>query len=113
MLLGATALAFLVSDAMAGDPKWRQVAELQTGGEAKEVTLTGVPIERIMIRCVDGSVIINTVVVRVGEAKKSITVARRIPVHEQHVIELNERQSATGLRISDAARGRYEVFVDP
>lgn len=110
-VLGATALAALA--VRANSDAGRLVATLSTGGEAKTVALSGAPVARVRVRCVEGAAIINTVSVLEGEAKATFQVARRLAAGEEHIIELNPPRNATALRISDAARGRYEVYVAP
>lgn len=110
-VFAATVLAGVAARANA--PAWRLVATLSTGGEPKTVALSGAPIARVRVRCVEGGAIINTVSVLEGEAKNTFAVARRLAPGEEHVIELNPPRNATALRISDAARGRYEVYVAP
>ena len=108
----AAALAFAVA-ASGQDITWRRVAELTTGGEAKSIALNGAPIARVRLRCVEGAAIINAVTVLEGETRTTVTVARRLASGEEWVIELGAPRNATALRISDAARGRYEVYVNP
>lgn len=111
-LLAACA-AVLFGSYAAGNSAWRKVADLRTGGQPKEVALAGPAVERIMLRCVEGTVIINTVAVKFGAETRLVPVARRLAAGEAHVIELEPNKTATGLRISDAAKGRYEVLVQP
>ena len=108
---GIIGLASWVMVTPASETRWQRVAELTTGGQAKEVPLTGDPISRIRILCVEGTVIINSVVLRENGNMQSYTVARRLTSGAEHVLEVGDARSATGLRISDAAKGRYEVFV--
>ena len=110
--LTAAVLAYAVAASGQG-MAWRRVAELTTGGEAKSVALNGAPIARLRLRCVEGAAIINAVAVLEGEARTTFTVARRLASGDEHVIELGAPRNATALRISDAARGRYEVYVNP
>jgi len=104
-------LAVWAMVSLAAETRWQRVAELATGGQAKEVALTGEPISRIRILCVEGVVIINSIVLRDDGNTQSYTVARRLPAGAEHILEVGDTRPATGLRISDAAKGRYEVFV--
>lgn len=110
-VFAATVLAGVAAQANA--PAWRLVATLSTGGEPKTVALNGAPIAWVRVRCVEGAAIVNTLSVLEGKAKATFQIARRLASGEEHVIELNPPRNATALRISDAARGRYEVYVAP
>jgi hypothetical protein len=94
--------------AQAGD--WRKKAELTAGGDGKEVKV-GVNIKDIMIRCMEGSVVINTVWERQGDKKIQHKVTRTLNKGEDHIIRLGESRMVTGLRIGDGGRGTYRVFV--
>ena len=106
-------IALLLGTTAAGEPVWRKVAEFKTGGMAKEVALSAAPIHRVMIRCVEGSVIVNTITIRGNGSREPIAVARQLRVNEEYILELNAAHPVVGLRISDAAHGRYEVYVSP
>lgn len=90
--------------------KYAQVAELTAGGDAKEVAVNK-EISKCMIEVIEGSVIINTVVVREGGNKTPITVAARLEKGAKHEIALGGAKMVSGLRISDAGRGTYRVHV--
>jgi hypothetical protein len=93
----------------AGD-EYVQVAELTAGGDAKEVAVNK-EISKCMIHVVDGSVTINTLVVREGGRKTPIPVTARIEKGSKHEIDLGGRKNVTGFRISDGGRGTYRVLV--
>lgn len=103
LVLGATV-------AFAGKKKdrWEPVADLSPSRDAKEVAVNR-SIRWVQLECLEGSVIINTVVIREGGAKDPITVARRFQAGEKHDIDLGRERNVTGLRISDGGRGRYRV----
>jgi hypothetical protein len=91
--------------------QWHQVASLQAGGNAKEVAVNR-QTRRCLLKCVEGIVIVNTVVVREGASRTPHTVARRLNTGEEAVLDLGAKRPVTGLRISDSNRGRYSVYVE-
>jgi hypothetical protein len=98
--------------ARADDSDWPKVADLQADGkkEAKEISV-GKKTEKIRIKCTEGSVIINTVVVREGAAKDVHTLGKRLNKDEEVKIELGSKKHVDGLRISDDGKGSYKVMV--
>ena len=106
--VAAAAMVLSVATAQAGE--WRKKAELTAGGDGKEVTV-GVNIKDIMIRCTEGSVIINTVWERQGDKKTQHKVTRTLSKGEEHILKLGESRMVTGLRIGDGGKGTYRVFV--
>lgn len=107
------AIGFLVlgpgaQEAEAG--KWRRVASLSAGGGAKEVAINR-NVQRFRIVCTEGSVIINTVVVREGAKTTSITIGQRLNKDDKREFSIPAKANVTGLRISDAGRGQYVVHV--
>ena len=90
--------------------KWHAITELRSGGGVKEVPVNRTA-SRCLIRCIDGAVVVNTLVVREGGAKKSITVASRLNTGDERVLDLGGRRNVTGFRISDGGRGRYAIYV--
>lgn len=104
----AIAVLFLTVSAQAGD--WRKKADLFSGGGGKEVTVDA-NIKAVKIRCLDGSVIINTIWVREGGRKTQHKVTRRLEKGEEHILHLDTTRYVTGLRIGDDARGKYRVWV--
>lgn len=92
------------------DRGWTHISGLDAGGGAKEVAVNR-RADAFRIRCTSGTVIINTVVVRDGAQRQSITVARRLQAGEHADIELGGTENVSGLRISDSGRGRYDVLV--
>ena len=89
---------------------WQVVAEIPAGGDAKELAVNR-SVRVIQIECTEGSVIVNTLVVREGPAKNPITVARRFNQGERQDIDLGGERQVSGLRISDGGRGKYRVRV--
>lgn len=106
----AMAAVVLMSAATAQAGEWRKKADLTAGGDGKEVKV-GVNIKDIMIRCMEGSVVINTVWERQGEKKTQHKVTRTLNKGEDHIIKLGESRMVTGLRIGDGGKGTYRVFV--
>ncbi|NLG35656.1 MAG: hypothetical protein GX548_09925 [Lentisphaerae bacterium] len=96
--------------AMGGKKKdrWEALTELSAGKDAKEVAVNR-SIRMVQIECLDGSVIINTLVVREGGAKDALTVGRRFNAGDKQDLDLGRVRNVTGLRISDGGRGRYRV----
>ncbi len=90
--------------------KWRQVASLSAGRGAKEVPINR-NVQRFRIICTEGSIIINTVVVREGAKTTSITIGQRLNKDEKREFSIPAKANVTGLRISDAGRGQYVVQV--
>jgi len=107
--LGMAAAFLCVSFAVdARADAWKRVADLRAGGGAKEVVVNDT-VSAFRLVCVEGEVIVNTVVVREGGKKTPHKVARKLLKGQEHVITLNTRKPVSGLRISDQARGRYIV----
>jgi len=108
-LLAAVVALACCGVAQAGDD-WDRVASLTAGGDAKEVAINK-GAKHILIKVKEGEVVINTVVVREGGNKTPYTVARKIAAGDHHIIDLPAKIMVSGLRISDAGRGAYEVHV--
>lgn len=91
---------------------WSKLADLKAGGDGKEVSVNRA-VTRCRITCTEGSVIINTLVVREGGKKTPIKVVSRIPKGESREIRVADRPlNVSGFRIGDDGRGRYIVEVD-
>ncbi len=90
--------------------KWRRVADLSAGGGAKEITINR-NVREFRIVCTEGSVIINTVVVREGGKTTPITIGQRLNKGDNRVFSIPSKALVTGLRISDDGRGQYVVHV--
>lgn len=93
-----------------GSGRYRQIAEFTAGGTAKEVSVTE-PVRAIRIQASSGTVVLNTVVIRDGAARRSIPVTRRLAAGEYVDLPLQSGENISGLRISDGANGRYRVLV--
>jgi hypothetical protein len=111
-MLAMVVLALGVSVALAGKKKdaWQTIATLKSGGDAKEVAVN-LSIRTVRIECIEGAVIVNTLVVREGGAKDPLTVARRFNAGDKQDLDLGRVRNVTGLRISDGGRGRYKILV--
>lgn len=72
---------------------------------------TSKKIKKVRIVGTDGSVSVNTVVLREGSAKTSFPVSRRLGPGETAEIDLGGARQATGLRISTGGKGSYNVYV--
>ena len=82
--------------------------DFTAGGGAKEFPFPAGH-HRCTIEVVDGSVGFNTIVVRRGGAKQSITISATYQRGQSFSVPIDAQ--ATGLRISDTGRGRYRVIV--
>jgi hypothetical protein len=89
--------------------RWHRVADLKAGGDAKEVSVDR-RCSSVLIRCTEGAVVINTIVVREGGNKTPVPVTTRINKGEDKIVEFGEK-NVSGLRISDDGDGTYIVFV--
>jgi hypothetical protein len=105
----AVVLAIIPLMAMA-DKAGVKVAELASGGDAKEVEVNQ-QISKVIITCTEGSVIINTIVVRDGNNATPFKVGVRLNKDEVQKISVGDEVNCTGLRISDDGRGTYVVRV--
>jgi hypothetical protein len=104
----ALALAALcATTARAG---WETVAEVTAGGAAKELAVDRA-LRTVQIECTEGTVIVNTVTIREGEAKNPVSVGKAFAKGETRNIDLGYERPVTGLRISDGGQGRYKVNV--
>ena len=90
--------------------KWTVIADLTAGGGAKEVK-EECRASTCLITCTDGSIIINTVVLRQGGKKTPFTVTSRLKKGESKEITIGDDVNVTGFRISDTGRGRYTVSL--
>ena len=85
-----------------------QPGDFSAGGGAKEYSFPAGH-HRCTIEILDGSVGFNTIVVRRGGAKQSITISAKYQRGQSFNVPIDAQ--ATGLRISDTGRGRYRVIV--
>ncbi len=89
-------------------PAHAQPGDFSAGGGAKEYSFPAGH-RRCTIEILDGTVGFNTIVVRRGGAKQSITISARYQRGQSFDVPIDAQ--ATGLRISDTGRGRYRVIV--
>lgn len=106
-LLVLALAATCASTALAG---WETVAEAAAGGAAKEFALNRT-LRTVQIECTAGTVIVNTVTVREGPAKDTVSVGKAFAAGETRNIDLGYERAVTSLRISDGGQGRYKVNV--
>lgn len=104
------AMAVAVLGAMTAQAEWNTVSEVTAGGDAKELAVNR-SIRTVEIECTEGTVIVNTLVVREGGAKTPITVARSFKAGDKQSLDLGSVRQVTGFRISDGGKGRYKVHV--
>ena len=109
----AMVIAFgFVQNAEAGKKKFFQVAELTASGGASEVKLNGVKeASWLKVHVMEGTVVINTVVLREGAKKTSIKMAVKLEKGKEHTISLNGMHSLTGIRLSNSGGGVYRVYL--
>lgn len=82
--------------------------DFSAGGGAKEFPFSPGH-HRCTITVTDGAVGFNTIVVRRGSDKKSITIGATYQRGQSFDVPIDG--NATGIRISDTGRGRYRVSV--
>ena len=106
------AVAVMMAGATVALAGWGTVAEVTAGskGDAVELAVNRA-IRTVQIECTEGSVIVNTVVIREGGAKTPITVARRFNKGEKQDIDLGSVRNVTGLRISNQGPGKFKVHA--
>ena len=108
-VLGAACVA-LPLVAAADKPDFDRMGEFTAVGEAKEVTIDR-KCQDAMIRVMQGTVIVNTFVIREGAKTTPVKIMREMKAGDKHVIPLGERRHITGFRISDGGGGTYRVYV--
>ncbi|MFH0907958.1 MAG: hypothetical protein V1929_04285 [bacterium] len=97
--------------AFAASEEWQNVGGfLVVGPDAVGVKVDRPSVSLIRIVCIEGSVIIKTVVVREGGSNTSHTVGKRIENGNFEVIEIRETK-VTGLQFRHDGRGSYRVQV--
>lgn len=106
VVLVLSAGLFFASHAWAAS--WKPLAQLNGGGKAKEVAINQT-IRYVRIAVLEGSVVINTIVVREGAKKTPNTIARQFGPKERFVLTLPAPTQVTGLRISDSGGVTYMV----
>lgn len=89
---------------------WTRIGEAKAGGDAKEFAGAG-QADTVRILSREGTVVINTLVVREGSGRESFRVSRRLNAGESVEIPLGRHRNISGLRVSDSGRGLYEVQV--
>lgn len=89
---------------------WHKIGTFAASKEAKEMAVNR-NVDKLLIKVKEGSVIINTVVVRQGDAKTPHKVGARIEAGRQQELSLGDGTYVNGLRISDDGQGLYDVFV--
>jgi hypothetical protein len=103
--------AFLLTATLAlAGSGWHKVADLDAGGDGKEVAVNR-NCSVCLVKVTDGTVIINTIVVREGDKKSPISVSQRIGKGDARQVNVGDKKYVTGLRIGDDGRGHYEVYV--
>lgn len=85
--------------------KWQVISQQRAAGSAKEVSFNGY--SQCKIECTGGRVVLNTVVVRRGGKKQSITARASLGPGQEWNVPVD--QWVTGIRISDGGGGTYRV----
>ena len=100
-----------LSGATMAKDKWHMVGEFQvTAAGAREITV-GSDVSKVRFYVVEGSVIINTFVVRQGSTTTSYTVGRKLQKDESHDVDVGSKSGVSGLRVSEDGRGKYRIYV--
>ena len=98
--------------AMAESKHWHDIDDVNvTKKNAVELPVDRPGVTLIRIVCTDGSVVINTLVVREGAKKTPHPIAKRIDKGDFEVIRIEDDTKVTGFRISHDGRGAYKVQV--
>ena len=108
LFIALLAAGFLSQSALAGG--WHKVGSFTAGGDAKEMGVDR-NCSACLIKVTEGSVIINTVVVREKSSKDPIKVGERIEKGGSKEIDVGDKLYVKGCRISDDGRGKYDVYV--
>ena len=82
--------ALVTLGALSASAGWKVVAEVTAGGDAKELAVNRT-IRTVQIECTDGTVVVNTVVIREGAAKESVSYTHLDVYKRQEVEDLIER----------------------
>lgn len=105
------AITLLAVAPASAKPKWKNMGDYTADGNAKEIAINR-QVSEIAIDCKEGSIIINTIVVRDGAAKQSYRVGQRFNKGDKtYFIKIGDKRNVSGLRISDGGRGTYRISV--
>lgn len=85
------------------------VSQFNAAGSAKEVNFNGGGYSQCKIECIGGRVGLNTVVIRRGGKKQSVTARTTLTRGQEWSVPID--RAATGIRISDNGGGTYKVWV--
>lgn len=81
------------------------------GGAVEAPIPTRNPIKQILVASTSGSVSVNTVVLREGNAKTPYPLSVRLEAGQTQMVELGGHRKATGIRVSTGGKGTFEVWV--
>ena len=93
------------------DGKWKNYGHVTVDKKDAVELGVGQKVSKVRITCTDGSIIINTLVVRQAGAKTPHTVGARIDKGEEQLIEIGKEVMVDGFRISYDGRGSFKVDV--
>lgn len=107
------AVACLAAAPVLADEEWFKIDTLEAvgKGDAKEVSV-GHKVEKVRVVCTEGSVIINTIVVRHHGKADPHKVGQRLEKGQKVAIQVSpdgKDIKVDGLRISDDGKGKYKV----
>jgi hypothetical protein len=106
VFLGMFAMSVFAGDKIV----FKEAGEYQAKGEAKEVKVSQA-VRYCRIDVVEGTVIINTIVIREGGKKTPIKVVAKLQKDAKHVVDFGKIHNITGIRISDDSGGKYKVML--
>jgi hypothetical protein len=105
-------ISILMIQPVSAKSKWRTVGTVAGQGQKDAVELPGAgPIQHIRIRGIDGSLIINTLVVREGGTNNPVPIATKFSPGQEVVRDLPRQMNSTGFRLSRDGHGSVEVSV--
>ncbi len=109
--LVAIAAGLFTSNAVAGDKhKYRRVAEFTAVGKPKQIELDQ-KAGWCMIRVMEGTVIIDSVVVVEGKKKTKIAVTNTLKKGDKKTVDLGPSRKITALIVNDREGGTYRVYL--
>ena len=86
---------------------YSQIGEFSSAG-VREISLGGGK-SSAYIEFISGTTSINTIVIRRGGMKQSVTVSTRFTAGQRYQLQID--RSVTGVRISSSGNGRYRVYA--
>ncbi len=109
-LVAISACVFMPNAVADGKHKYRRVAEFTAKGKPKRIELNQ-KAAWCMIRVMEGTVIIDSVVVVEGEKKTKVPVTNTLAKGDKKTINIGPRRQITALIINDREGGTYRVYL--